>query len=332
MDTWALRRFRTLRAEDLGHLQIDLALRGIPGRLQGTITNRTKLQLETAVLLVDNGFLNLDQIKPGAAYNLRHDLRWMGRKIPNIPLLGALYDDANRRYPGLYGQVIANRDTYSNAEERILATLQSRLSRVPRAPGKLPALLLARVEADPGGMIVAGNARATLSRMLVICELQISVPSGPHVVRGLQPVVLRSDLYRPNVDRTGSRPQLKGALGNLTPDRPGYVEWRWQLPVQNGKVIGLETMKIRWRTDPRPVPLAQKLEGYSYRSRSWVPLQDMGRCELDSRRNGRWPEEDVNPLVHDLVDKTTGTVYIRMVNNGQNVVIDRMELEARFKN
>ncbi len=336
LDTWALRRFRTLRAEDVGYLGADLRIQGRSGKVTGSITNRTALSLQTAMLLMDGAYLNLDSLEPGANLEISNSVRRFKaepKKLDRLPLLEGLFADASKRYPGRYGLgIITGGDPYNgSAHHRILHTLQARLARVPRAPGKVPALVLARVESDPGGVHVAGSAIPTLSRSVVICEVQISTEPGVHKVSGLTPRVMRSGLWQPTGGSTGAPPMLKGAIENLSPDKPGYVEWEWRLPASAEAPISLESLRLRWRLSPRPVPKLQALQGYSFRTQTWIPLQDMGLIRMDDDGYGRWPTEDINPLIHDLVDPSSGTVYLRMLNFGQHVVVKHMTLDVGFR-
>jgi hypothetical protein len=336
LDTWALRRFRTLRAEDVGYLDADLHIQGRSGKVTGSVTNRTEFPLQTAMLLMDGACLPLDSLAPGATLQISNSARRLKtrtKELDPFPLLGALVNDASGRYPGRYGLgIITGGDPYaSSPRRRILHTLQARLARVPRAPGKIPALLVARVEGDPGGVLVSGNAVPTLSRSLVLCELQVETEQGVHALTGLTPRVIRAALWQPTGGSTGAAPMLKGALENLTPDKPGFVEWEWRLPASTDAPIALETLRFRWKLSPRPLPKAQTLQGYSFRTQSWIPLQDMGLMRMDRQDYGRWPVEEINPLIQDLVDPTTGRIYLRMLNYGQHVVVEDMVLDAGFR-
>jgi hypothetical protein len=352
LDTWALRRFRSLRAEDLGHVSATLTMTSTmarltanttawrPYRVSGTISNQTALRLESAALLLDNACLDLGTIEPGATLNVRganSQVRWIQQDLPKLELLKALYADASHRYPARYGLgVISGGDPYrGSAERRLLGTFLGRLQRMSHPPEGARALLVARVQQDPGGTVVADNTTPTLSRSIVFCELSVAAPAdAQQSLRGLMPEVMavKDRMWQATGGRTGAPPILHGATASLNLDNPGEVLWRWRLPASPEAPIQLDALSIRWKVSPRPVPLAQRLQAYDFRQGEWIPLYtDLAKAPLDRRSYGKWPPENVHPLIHHIVDPASGTVLVRMLNYGQNLSIEDVGLDVAFR-
>ncbi|HZV01160.1 MAG TPA: hypothetical protein VFF73_30895, partial [Planctomycetota bacterium] len=63
LDTWSLRRFRTVRLERVGAVSLDLSLDD--ARVAGTVTNETQWLIETPVILVGDRCVELPDLKPG---------------------------------------------------------------------------------------------------------------------------------------------------------------------------------------------------------------------------------------------------------------------------
>lgn len=336
LDTRIMRRFRSLRAADVGHVSARLGVIN-DGELSGQIHNGTQLTLQTPALLLEHGLVPLSTISPGQTLKLATSLRMSGLRAPPIPpFVKELQKDCRSRYPARYGEGlglgIGQEPFGGSLERRVLASFQRRLARVPRLPGHLPALLVARVQSDPGGVVLEAGGEQVLERMIVLHEVQVVAPAGQyHSLRGLPPrAVGYTKEWVPTSGKTGTPPILEGADEKA----PGMMTWRWQLPASDSAPLVIKRLRFQWRIKPVPTGKDHRrhvlLFGWSFRDKTWIELADLATLDHDDGK-GVWPPRRDDPRVLDLVDPSSGTVVLRMSNSWINrITIAGMVLDAAF--
>lgn len=325
--TWSLRRFRTLRTQDLGAVAVDLSLDTT--LLQGTVHNRSQLTLDAPVLLLPCGYLELSgSLEPGEKLELKgNSLIRFDRDNPadRISLLGVLTKDASGGYPAVYGRdfgvgSMGAGDPYSGSStRRILDTIMHRLRRVPGSSSRLPALLVARAVGDPGGVVVEGTGAPTLARQLVVVEAQVRLPvPGRLALNGLEPRILntpkREDEWVPVDGPTGAPPMLGGGF-----NEPVAVEFGWTLPSSEQAPLRVELLRLRWNIPGYLPNIYSYVDVYDYKERGWRQL--VTQTDAD-REQGQpyWsipgPQVPEGMRPDDLVDPTSGTIKFRFRNQG----------------
>lgn len=341
LHTWGLRRFRSLRAADVGRIDATFTLAG--GALAGELHNGTPYALRDPVLLLPHGRVELGDLAPGA--RLTFDAAAVRGRGPHglepFDLTEALLSAARGSYPPLYGKptfaLAGLQDPYAaDPRRRITDALTRRLARVPRWPGRLPALLVARATADPGGVDLSELSKRDLELIVVTSELHVELAPGKHTLSNLPPAVAaraageRTANYLPVQGGTGTFPALQGSGG--IPGREGFVIWTWNLPGASDAPLAVDQLRLDWRFEPRPRVRGQLvLEAYSYRRGAWIPLGDLADIEADDGDgNAHWPANRRDPLVRDLVDPATGQVLVRLFNKGSDVTIEAMNLTVTF--
>lgn len=327
LDTWALRRFRSIRAEDIGFLDADLTMSG--NAISGTLDNRSKLTLTNPLLITEYGCFDL-----GTDLNASSRLRFDGNRITphgklNPSALGfvdAVYQDAGRNYPARYGQQLAMNlggNPYGSAHGRILATFRHRLQRLVTSPESMPAVLVGVAVRDPAGVLLDAQTSPKLQRMLVVAELRLAT-DGIQRLSGLEPrVELYNGSFLPISGSTGSPPMLQSSMGG----NPGVVEWSWRVPASEERPFQPAHLELRWTVDPNPAPQFAKLEGYNVQLGKWVTLTDPGELQYRLEDNRYWPQPGSNHDPRHYVDPTTGYVRVRYVNGGGETLLTRMHLQ-----
>jgi hypothetical protein len=344
--TWSLRRFRSTRAAKLGYVEVKLDL--TQQTVSGTITNVTEHPLETPLLLLPNGLLEL-----GGTIDAKQTLRIPGyglqryddlegsQAVDKLPWIQAFLKDAPPSgYAPLYGQGLSvgsmAGDPYdgSNAR-RILGILRQRLERVPGSSDRVPALLVARMTSDPGGVVVEGTDTPALSRSLVVVETQVTLPSGPFLLRGLPARVMGWSQGESDWVPVGGSTGAPGMIGG-SPLAEAVVEFAWTVPVTEKTRV--TDLRVRWRTNPDTAiaPKLTTLELYSYRLRAWVEgMADVATAPRDPDGVKGWaPDPDSqDPRVRELraedfVDPASGAVHVRIRNQGTDLGIVKLVLDV----
>ncbi|RMG15524.1 MAG: hypothetical protein D6731_08150 [Planctomycetota bacterium] len=335
LDTWSLRRFRSLRCADQGHVEAELARSGTGRRVRGTLTNRSSLPLEDPLLLFEDGYLELPALGPGESLRLADPLVSYPAAGQPPALARGLYEDARRRYTPLYGTGFGGSDPYGgDPARRIFHALRARLLRVPRDPDAYPALLCARSPKVPGGVEVAEKARTFLARSVVLCELSVQATPGRQTVRELpaRVVFAPAEGWLPTEGSTGTPPVLRGFATALGTQQAGRVTFEWKLPASVKRPLLLDRLVLRWRLSPGPLPLGQALFAWDFRKAGWVALYDNLYSAPKAQNGGqRWPAKESDPFAHSMVDPETGTVRVQLWNRAQNVSVVRMALDVSFR-
>lgn len=331
LDTWALRRFRSLRASELGHVEVQVRLN--ESRLIGTIENKSRLRLMTPMLLTHLGVITFEDLDPGQK-------REFGPSVPRtvadmdprqLPLLRGLMQDGQGKYSPRFGHAggLGFGDPYQGSNERrLLGILTTRLGRCLRTRDRLPALLVARTGEDPKGVALEGNARSVVQRGIALVEAGVDVGEGRVRLDGLPPcVTLASRDWRPVAGATGAPPQLGGI-----PTAAGTVEWTWQLPSSSEVPLQVDTLRVWWVTDPTVrFPKLCYLEGYSWVARDWIPLENPGGLDLSAVKelNGKSYWDAPGPRLNDLVDLPSGALRLRLLNIGSDLSIEHLSVDIQ---
>lgn len=316
--TWALRRFRSLRAQDLGHVQGEL--RQLENRLAGSLENKSQLRLLSPVLLTDAGFIQLEDLDPGTIRTLPPTAprAYEDQDPRQVPFFRGLLEDGGgpgrftARY-GLYNGLGGIGDPYKGRSDlRLLGAFRGRLARAPRTGGRMPVLLLARA-GEVQGVSLEGSARTVLERGVVICELSAPVASGKVRLLELPPQVARArGEWRALTDATGAPPQMGGSESS-----PAEVEYVWTLPGSLEAPLEVESLRLTWAVGAT-IQMAEKtvFYGWSWSLRDWIPLVDaFDPTGVDARQRAYWtPKRGADPS--DLVDPATGTVRVLLRNKG----------------
>jgi hypothetical protein len=325
LDTWALRRFRSLRSADVGHLELDLSL--TDERITGTVSNKTQYTLRDPILVFAHNAIELNQIGPDEDRTLDRVPPVVARGREPVPaLVKSLLKDARGRYRGYYGMetagiVNAGPSKVATPSRRLYAAWRRRLERVPRLPGHIPALFLASAAVDPGGVLVAEGGRNALQRVLVVHEVQVAVaPKGRFAFQGLPPeVALYSSQgdasWLPTSGETGTIPILEGSMKDNFPTR---VYWRWRLPAAQDLMLRMTSMKFRLQLDTDTTKLDPKevqLEFFDFTVGKYRKLGDIDKLPRVSGIT-TWPEPrgPSETASRAALHPTTGEVWIRLNN------------------
>ncbi len=325
LDTWALRRFRSLRSEDIGHFQFSLSL--TEERITGQISNKTQFTLQNPLLIFAHNAIELSEIGAGEDRTLDRVPPVVARGREPVPaLVKALLKDARGRYRGYYGMetagiVNAGPSKIATPARRLYASWRRRLERVPHLPGHIPALFVASAAVDPGGVIVAEGGRNALQRVLVIHEVQVAVtPKGRFAFQGLPPEVALFNsqgdaTWLPTSGETGTVPILQGSMKEKFPTR---VYWRWRLPASPALLLTMTSMKFRLQVDTDTEKLDPKevqLEFFDFSSGRW---HDFGRIDKLQRISGTttWPEPRTQDeaISRNALHPATGELWVRLSN------------------
>jgi len=325
LDTWALRRFRSLRTEDVGHLEFSLSL--TEERITGQVSNKTQYALQNPLLIFAHNAIELSEIGPGEDRTLDRVPPVVARGREPVPaLVKALLKDARGRYRGYYGMetagiVNAGPSKIATPARRLYAAWRRRLERVPHLPGHLPALFVASAAVDPGGVNVAEGGRIALQRVLVVHEVQVAVtPKGRFAFQGLPPEVALfnaqgESTWLPTSGETGTVPILQGSMKEKFPTR---VYWRWRLPASSELLLTMTSMKFRLQVDTDTNKLDPKevqLEFFDFTTGRW---HDLGRIDKLQRVSGTttWPEPRTKDeaISRNALHPTTGEVWVRLSN------------------
>jgi len=322
VDTWALRRFRTLRSERLGHVVADLEW--VDGTIKGQVDNRTDLQLEDVVLLTAMGAIEMGRLAPRGVQRLPGNEPSPARG--SLHLLRNTVADASEGWDQKFGDKVGTmaEAPFSSPEERILAGLRRRVECLPPAPGTLPALLVARVVRDPGGVDVDGDERTVLGRMLLTCELRIFVEPGPLVLNDLPPRVAAPRAgtggWSAVADSTGSPPALES----------GEVEWQWRVPASREHPFTVDRLRLRWLL-PRDLFYDWlELAVWNVSEGAWEDVGTVGDLEANSAGERVWPDpRDAKVDPADYVDPNTGMIRVQWENGaGSRVRVHRVRLDV----
>jgi hypothetical protein len=324
-----LRRFRSVRSEDLGFLQADLVLES--GVVKGTIDNRSSLTLSEPLLLLENGCLDLGTpLESGMRTRLEGNQPKSYAKVnaSTVAFTRAVFSDSGSNYPSRYGHGLGigmGATPYGGSpQRRILATLERRLSRMSRSPESLPALLVGRVERDPQGVSVAGSSAPALERIYVVCELQLGL-EGIVRLRDLPPrVVGHTEHYQAVSGATGSSPLLGGGIS-----AEAWVGWSWQVPASPDRPFQTSHLEFKWTLDPNPVtPKLASFEAYNFAVKGWMQIIDPGELQYRLEDNRFWPHPDDGFDEKDFVHEQSGLVLIRLRNGGNDVLVRRVTLDV----
>lgn len=327
LDTWALRRFRTLGARDLGHVQAGLRLG--EGRFSGGVENRTRLRLRSPLLLTPVGVIELEEMAPGAQLTLapRTPLAWDKVDPARLAFFKGLRQDGQMRYTPRYGlsQGLGGfGDPYKGRPElRLLAAFRGRLEHAPRGTSRWPVLLLARAD-EAEGVELEGTARVVLDRNVVLCELEAELSPGRVAFQALPPLVSRaSGAWRPVTDATGAPSELGG---NVL--QPAAVEWAWTLPSSLEAPLQVDHLRVTWSCGQLVQIAGQtELQAWSWTLGEWVTLSDLAKADADER-GSYWPPRGRSfGNLGDLVDPASGTLRVRMLNRGADVHILHLSLD-----
>ncbi|MCO5167842.1 MAG: hypothetical protein M9894_15975 [Planctomycetes bacterium] len=335
--TWSLRRFRSLRAQDLGAVGLELRLEGTV--LRGAVHNRSALTLEGPLLLTPGGFVELSApLAPGESAEVGKALqRLEPQRTDPLALLQAITHDARAGYPPVYyGRDLGvglRGDPYGgSARRRILATLVHRLRRVPSSPDRFPVLFVAWANADPGGVVVEGTGAPTLARQLVVVEGQARHPVGePLTLHWLEPRVLalppREEDWVPVDGITGAPPTLgAGSLGESA-----EVTYCWSLPSSEHAPLRLSLLKVRWQVPGWAPHIKSYVDVYDFSRRGW--LVATAQTDADREEDHRvWtvpgPKAPAELKPDDLVDPSSGTVLVRFRNEVGELRIGSVGLDV----
>lgn len=337
--TWSLRRFRTLRAQDVGAVQANLSLdRSV---LRGRVTNGTGLTLEAPLLLLPSGYVELGKpLLPGEAIDLKGSgvtSYLAGNRSDSLELPSLLAGDATNRYPAIYGRDVSvgmhSGDPYGNlGHRRVLGTLQHRLRRIPASHDRIPVLFAARAAADPGGLTLEGTGAPKLARQLVLLETQARLPvPGPILLKDLEPrldnIPRRDEDWIPVDGVTGAPPQLGGGL-----TEPAEVVFMWTLPSNDTAPLQADLLRLRWVIGGWQPNLGQSdVEGFDFRRRTWTLLVKQGDSDTEEGFKV-WSIPGPNAPPHlvpdDLIDPASGTVLLKFKNHGTDLQLKYLGLDV----
>lgn len=325
LDTWALRRFRSLRAAEVGHLEFALSL--TEERITGRVSNKTDYTLQDPLLVFAHNAIELSQIGPGEERTLDRVPPVVARGREPVPdLIKGLLKDARGRYRGYYGMetagiVNAGPSKVATPARRLYASFRRRLERVPHLPGHIPALFVASAAVDPGGVLVAEGGRSALQRVLVVHEVQVAVtPKGRFAFQGLPPEVALFNTqgeatWLPTSGETGTVPILQGSLKDKYPTR---VYWRWRLPASQELLLTMTSMKFRLQLDTDTEKLDPKEVGLEFFNFSKSRWESFGPIDKLPRVSGTttWPEprSPEEALSRSALHPATGEVWVRLNN------------------
>jgi hypothetical protein len=224
---------------------------------------------------------------------------------------------------------------HGSTQRRILGTLLHRLQHVPGSAGRLPALLVARVVGDPGGVVIEGTGDPTLARRVVFVEAQVNLPvPGPVALTGLPPRVLQTpsgdEEWIPVDGPTGAPPGLVAGISGAA------VDYTWSLPSSEAAPLRLDLLKLRFALDGGLMNLLATIEAYDVTHRVWVvlgSLQDLPPQDADGLRYVELSGPTLLPIVgaedpkararvipDDLVDPASGALQVRFTNRGTDLV------------
>lgn len=338
--TWSLRRFRSLRAQDLGAVALDLRLED--SILRGSISNRTQMTLEAPTLLMPNGFVELGEpLAPGATFELRgKSLKRVEslRRADNLGLLSVLVRDASAGYPAVYGRDMGvggmRSDPYGTPQRRILATFEHRLRRVPGSADRLPVLLVAWAKGDAGGVVVEGTGPATLARQVVLVEGQAALrTTGRVALESLEPRVLTvprdPNDWIPVEGSTGAPPLLGAGLKDRA-----EVTFCWRVPSTEHAPLRADMLRLRWHIPGLLPNIRSYVDAYDFKRGAWVELTSQTDAQRDGDGMKYWsiPGEQLpkeSPMrPDDLIDPSSGTVLFRFRNEGTELRIGHVSLEV----
>lgn len=341
--TWSLRRFRTLRAQDVGAVQVDVALeRSV---LRGKVTNRTAVTLEEPLLLLPSGFVQLGKpLLPGETIELKGSglVSYLeGARVEQLGLTSLLARDATNRYPAVYGRdaamsAMSSADPYQGRGHlRVLGTLVHRLRRVPWSHDRVPLLLAARASADPGGVRVDGTAEPKLARQLVLVEGQARLPvPGPILLTGLEPrlenIPRREEDWVPVDGPTGAAPQLGGGLTEAA-----EVVFFWTLPSNDTAPLRADVLRLRWMIPGlmnTTLAIESDVQAFDFTRRTWTVLVKQGDAESDDDGfrvvSVPGPKAPPHLAPDDLIDAVSGTVLIKLRNHGSDLRLAYIGLDV----
>lgn len=343
LDTWALRRFRTVGVEDLGHLDAQLSLK--EERVTGTLSNQTQFTLLDPVLIFPQHTVELNEIAPGDTVSIDHVPPVVARDRVRIPPLVKSMVKAARGYRPYYGMetagiVASGPNRLSSPERRLFAALRRRLDRVPQLPGRVPALLLARAEVRKGGVDLAEGGRTALATTLVIREVEVDASaSGPLRFSALPAQVAgvrgsRESSWVATGGHTGTLPIL---FGSSDAKLPNDVYWRWRLPAAPDAPLSLKSLKLSLQVDQDTTGLDKgevKLEFYDFTKGTQGEWTSVGPIDKLSRTEGitTWPDSGTPGEAMSLraLHGPSGEVWFRLRNGSSyDLAFREISLDAR---
>jgi hypothetical protein len=326
--TWSLRRFRSLRAEDQGSIELDLSLE--ESIVRGKIVNHTPHKLETAALLLPTGYIELPEVvKPGETIELRGNgvQRYDAGRVERMGLLQALLrSDATSGYKVQYGRDAASvsamrgGDSYGGSTaRRVLAILQNRLRRIPASHTRLPALLVARSIGDAGGVVVEGTGAPNLARRVMLTEGQVRLPTeGRITLSNLEARVVHlpsnEQDWTPVDGGTGAPALLHGGMD------PNEVQFVWTVPSTEEAPLRLDMLRVRWQLDGTlPVEYAKQSDLWilDVKKRGYVRAVALAEGKRDPADGSRYfmvPDVDIPQSVdvNDFLDPASGTIKFKI--------------------
>lgn len=322
LDTWALRRFRSIRVAPCGAVTADLHYEG--SHIVGKVTNLTNppQTLLAPTLFVGERCLELEDLAPGKT--LEFDTPATDR--PEFRLAERLIDKLSREgYGARFEESSATGgDPFDrDPRRRIQAMLVRRAGALNAPPDAVPALLAGVFATDPDGVGLETRAQVDLGRALVITETEIAVSSGDLTLNGLLPRVVAGDGFEANPGLEGGPPKL--GLGAKAAD--GYVVYEWRLPSSPEHPLALKSLDLRWTLAEPPEENTLVCEFWDWQNAHFVPLAynkanaREGSFPIDKPSQvGRFFEPGTGLVRVAFRSKSTRDVYLEHVWLGASTV------------
>jgi hypothetical protein len=300
LDTWSLRRFRTVRLERLGAVSLDLSLDG--GMLAGTVTNETPWVIETPVILIGNRCVELNDLRPGDKVQLNQTPGDSQHAALLTRLLRGLHKDAFKSTETLgYGQ---SDPFQGDASARLRAALQRRLESENAGPGALPAIFLGCVERDLGGVDMESGATVELARALVLEETAVTCAGDRLNLLDLPPVVSRHrKSWEPSMGATGSPGRL--AFDNPA-NEPGTVTFEWRVPASHDVPFDARSFELSWDFGGDPDPDQTMFKLYDWSAGRF----EVASVRVDNRKK-TWTKSKAADMGR-YVDRESGLIRIQL--------------------
>jgi hypothetical protein len=315
LDTWALRRFRSIRLAKRGAVVASLHWEG--SHITGSLKNATDppLLIEAPTLFVGSRCVELEDLAPGATLPVdavptdRPTLRIADRLLNQLSrdAYGARFDDSTTGV-----------DPFDHdPRRRIRAMLERRAASLSPSPDAVPALLAGVISADVDGVNLEASAQLDVARALTLSETEVLVGATSELsLNGLLPRVLGGNGFEPVPGAEGAPPKL-----SVGANAEGFCVFEWRLPAQAERPLNPKSLDIRWTLSEIPDPDAFGFDLYDWTSGKFTALV----AQFPSRE-GRYTVSKSSQFAR-FIEPATGTVRAQLRSKStREVALEHLSL------